>query len=366
MRAGEFISGYRLSTDGTTANGGRSVWAFGTKDDKEFFIKQFLSPKYPVPGEAPGSEKRKRKLKERCERFERQQNRFMSELRNRVRIGGNLTIPVEFVRVGPFYYKVSPKIDVSSITVQDIAKLSFDKKLSIAKTATHCVKTLHNIRIAHGDLKPNNLLINKTEMGQLVAKLIDFDDSFFEGEISENPEDVVGDFVYYSPELLRYIKEGGDELRGKVTCRSDIFALGIIYHQYLSGRLPPFNKSKYRYLAVSVLDGKHPSLGRLRLRNRRLAQLIAEMLSLNPSDRPSAMEILDELKGVGCDGLGRDTSTRHSVSGRLTGTLVAKTKAPLPSESRGPIWGTLTGTKPTVSKWLKGKLLAKRKGRYDR
>lgn len=366
MKAGQLINGYRLSSDGTTANGGRCVWAFGTKDGEQFFIKQFLSPKYPVLGEAPGSEKRKRRLKEKCERFERQQNRFMTEFKKCVCVDGNLTVPVEFIRVGSFYYKIAPKIDVSSVNVRDIAKLPLEKKLLIAKTAAHCVKTLHDIPIVHGDLKPNNILINKTEAGGLVAKLIDFDDSFFEGEISENPEEVVGDFVYCSPELLRYIKGGGDELRAKVTCRSDIFALGIIYYQYLYGRLPTFNKSKYQYLAVSVLDGKSPGLGRLRLRNKKLTKLIAEMLSINPSDRPSAMEILDELKGVGCGGLERDTTTRHSYAGRLKGTLVAKIKTSPPPESRDPISGTGTGTRPAVLEWLKAKLVAKRKGRYDR
>lgn len=355
MKAGQLISGYRLSSDGTTANGGQCVWAFGTKDGKEFFIKQFLSPKYPVPGEAPGSEKRKRKLKEKCERFELQQNRFMAELRKCVFVGENITVPVEFFRVGSFYYKIAPKVDVSSINIKDIARLPLEKKLSIAKTAAHCVKTLHEMHIAHGDLKPSNILIKKTETGEFVAKLIDFDDCFFEGEISENPKEVVGDFVYYSPELLRYIKEGGDELRAKVTCRSDIFALGIIYYQYFYGRLPAFNRSKYRYLAVSVLDGKSPSLNRLRLKNKKLTKLIAGMLSINPGDRPSAVEILDELKSVDCGGL-------DDFVGRLKGTLAAKIKTSPISKSRVPISGAGMDTRPTVSNWLKGKLV----GRYNR
>ncbi|EAR20366.1 protein kinase domain-containing protein [Nitrococcus mobilis] len=360
MRAGEFISGYRLSSDGTTVNGGRCVWAFCTKNGKEFFIKQFLSPKYPVPGEAPGSEERKRKLKEKCERFEQQQNRVMNEFRQRVYTGGNLTVPIEFVRVGSFYYKIAPKIDTSLVDIDDIAKLPLNRRFLIAKTATRCLRTLHNMRIAHGDLKPSNILINKTEMGHFVAKLIDFDDSFFEGEINENPEEVVGDFVYYSPEMLRYIKEGGDDLRASVTCKSDIFALGIIYYQYFSGRLPAFNKSKYRYLAVSVLDGKRPGLGRLRLRNKKLTRLIAEMLSTNPNDRPSAMEILDELKDIDHGGLERGSTTRHSYTGQLKGTLITKTKAPPPSESRNLISGT--GIKSAMSKWLKNKLAPKQNG----
>lgn len=366
MKVGQSINGYRLSSDGTTVNGGRCVWAFGTKDGKEFFIKQFLSPKYPVPGEAPGSENRKRRLMEKCERFEQQQNRFMSEFKNRVRVGGSLTVPVEFIRVGSFYYKIAPKIDASSISIEDIANLPSDRKLLIAKTAARCLKTLHSMRIAHGDLKPNNILINKTEMGHFVAKLIDFDDSFFEGEVNENPEEVIGDFVYYSPELLRYIKEGGDELRTKVTCKSDIFALGIIYHQYFSGRLPKFNKAKYQYLAVSVLDGKRPGLSKRYIKNKKLTSLITEMLSINPGDRPSAMEIIDELKNIDCGEMERRSAARNSYSGQLKGTLLAKTKAPSPSESGGLISSSGAGSGSGVSKWLLNKLVAKRKARFER
>ena len=349
MKAGQLINGYRLSCDGTTANGGRCVWAFGTKDGEEFFIKQFLSPKYPIPGEAPGSEKRKRKLKEKCECFEQQQNRFMIELKKRAHAGSNLTAPVEFIRVGSFYYKIAPKIDVSSVDIKNIAKLPLENKLSIAKTAAHCVQALHDIGIAHGDLKPNNILIKKTETGEFVAKLIDFDDSFFEGEITENPTEVVGDFVYYSPELLRYMKNGGDELRAKVTCRSDIFALGIIYYQYFYGQLPAFNKSKYKYLAVAVLDGKSPGLGRLRLKNRKITKLIERMLSLNPSDRPSAMEIVDELGRVDRDGLDRFAGWLKRPVVTFTGWL----KRPLITFA-----GWLNGTLVAFAGWLKGPLVA--------
>ncbi|MDN5848119.1 MAG: protein kinase [Nitrococcus sp.] len=322
MKIGEVINGYRLYSDGTTTNGGRSVWAFATKGKEHFFIKQFLSPKYPVPGQAPGSEKRKRMLMEKCQRFEKEQNRFMAELRNCVRLGGNLIVPIEFVRVDSFYYKIALKVDVSSFDVSGIAELPFENKLVIATTAAHSVAILHQMRIAHGDLKPNNLLINKTAEGEFVAKLIDFDESFFEGEVNENPGEVVSDFVYYSPELLRYIKTGGDELRAKVTCKSDIFSLGIIYYQYFHGRLPKFNKSKYQYLAVSVLDGKTPGLGGLRVKNKKLAKLIGDMLAIDPNDRPSATQVVEELKGVDCGSVERGTRTLYNVGRWLSAALV--------------------------------------------
>ena len=56
MKKGQVINGYRILQDFSTARGGLSKWTFAEKAGKEYFIKEFLSPTYPVDG-APGSAK---------------------------------------------------------------------------------------------------------------------------------------------------------------------------------------------------------------------------------------------------------------------------------------------------------------------
>ncbi|NJK84070.1 MAG: serine/threonine protein kinase, partial [Saprospiraceae bacterium] len=48
MLQGDIIKGYRIVKDFSTAGGGLSKWSFAEREGKEYFIKEFLSPKYPT------------------------------------------------------------------------------------------------------------------------------------------------------------------------------------------------------------------------------------------------------------------------------------------------------------------------------
>ncbi len=69
--------------------------------------------------------------------------------------------------------------------------------------------------------------------------------------------------------------------------------LGILFHQYLCGELPEFDKSRYDYTFEAVLDD-----GNVKISNKvdsRFAGLIKRMLDKDPDKRPSVTEIFDEL-----------------------------------------------------------------------
>ena len=57
---------------------------------------------------------------------------------------------------------------------------------------------------------------------------------------------------YYSPELVSYIQ--GSAAAGDLTEASDIFALGLIYAEYLTGALPAFDPAHHE-AAIAVLNG---------------------------------------------------------------------------------------------------------------
>lgn len=70
----------------------------------------------------------------------------------------------------------------------------------------------------------------------------------------------------------------------------DIFALGVLFHQYWTGELPKIG-ADYRYAFEAVLDGSDVQLNNsipLELR-----KTISRMLSAEPASRPSAREILE-------------------------------------------------------------------------
>ena len=69
----EKLGSYLLTGHLTSQNSGYSVWGFGKKNGRDFFIKQFLSPKYPDNDtvSSPASIEKRRK---RCERFEQKKS----------------------------------------------------------------------------------------------------------------------------------------------------------------------------------------------------------------------------------------------------------------------------------------------------
>jgi serine/threonine protein kinase len=283
------IHGYRLLGEFKTAGAGQCRWTFAKKDGKEYFIKEFLQPKYPLPG-VPGSKETKSKNQEKCTRFEKRQHKVIDALRGKSVPGGNLIISIDFFRDGTMYYKVTEKVDT---TFSKVVSLTFEQKNFIIRTIANSLGILHKAGIVHGDLKPDNILIKHTDSGMFVSKLIDLDDSYFSGDPPE-PEDLVGDIIYYSPEQGRYVANSGDCAPGELTIGSDIFTLGLIIHFYLTGKLPSFDGKKYKYIHDAVNDGAP-----LRLDHSLKAEIrdfLNYMLDKDPEKRPSIDNVFDWAK----------------------------------------------------------------------
>ncbi|MDR1867171.1 MAG: protein kinase [Treponema sp.] len=333
MKKGDSINGYILQDNFKYV--GQCGWTFASKEGNDFFIKEFLSPKYPLP-ESPGSEKTKKRKKILCEQFEKHHISIMNALFRKCSSGGNLIVTIDFFRKGTTYYKVTDKVDVSSITIDNISKLSLEKKLLILKTVSHSLQILHNANIVHGDLKPDNILIKRKEEASTevyIAKLIDFDSSYFSGEPLQFSEDVIGDMVYYSPELGRYVEGLDGASLEKIQLKSDIFALGLIYHQYLSGNLPQFDHTKYRYSYSAVLDGIDLILDPAIPSN--LQNLLKSMLDKAPNNRPSIKEVFDTIPLFSKISADREDKSppmnsisvnESEMSGTLRGTLIKTNK----------------------------------------
>jgi serine/threonine protein kinase len=293
MKKGDMIRDYRILNDFIVA-GGMSKISFAKRGDTEYFIKEFLSPRYPVKG-APGSPESIARRQKRCDAFEAHHKKLNDAIGSKCAFGGNLVYAVDFFRAETSYYKITEKIDVASLTSKDISKLPLDKILIILKTVTHSLKILHDLNIVHGDLKPDNILIKQTKTGGYTTKLIDFDNSYFSEYPPENKEEVVGTPEYYSPELATYIKTGEtDEDRKTLTVQSDIFALGIIFTEYLTGEKPKFN-SKYNYTWEAIID--HSSINiKGGGRTIKLKELLCLMLQKEKEKRPSIEEVFNILK----------------------------------------------------------------------
>jgi serine/threonine protein kinase len=352
MKAGDVINGYRILEDFRVVGAGLSKWTFAAKDGREYFIKEFLSPTWPDE-HAPGSAQTKMRKRRRCAAFERHHRRIMEALAAVSGLGGNLIVTLDFFRWGAKYYKVTEKVEVAGLEPAAVASLPFQDQLVLLKTVAHSLRILHDRGIVHGDLKPGNVLIKRTELGY-TTKLIDFDNAYLAGE-PPPPEEIVGTMNYYAPELVGYIQEAGTAA-SELTQKADIFALGLIYAEYLTGALPPFDAATHQYAGVAARAGEILRLPPTSL-PAPVVELVDRMLLADPAARPTIAETHTTLMGI------RTPTTTTAV---LTGAPAPAAPSP-PSrlKGRGLRGATPRPSTPTPERGptrrLVGKLLERRK-----
>ncbi len=122
----------------------------------------------------------------------------------------------------------------------------------ITEQITRGLRAFHRMEMLHQDLRPDNIMIDKTN----TVKIIDFGSVRVAGVAEAAPadrDDILGTVQYTAPEYF---------LGEHVSARSDLFSLGVITYQMLAGKLPygasaakARTKSQVRKLRyVSVLD----------------------------------------------------------------------------------------------------------------
>ncbi|MCP4899693.1 MAG: serine/threonine protein kinase [bacterium] len=119
----------------------------------------------------------------------------------------------------------------------DRSRLSVEDRLELFTRVCDGVQHAHHRGIIHRDLKPSNILVAEQD-GVPVPKIIDFGiakalDRPLLGVTELTGERIIGTPAYMSPESLGIV-DGSEE----VDTRSDVYALGILLYELLSGTRP--------------------------------------------------------------------------------------------------------------------------------
>jgi len=108
----------------------------------------------------------------------------------------------------------------------DSRKLTVEARIRLFLQVCDAVEFAHRNLIVHGDLKPANILVT----GEGTAKLLDFGTA----KLSRDPEASVSQFAILTP---RYASP--EQIRGeRVNTLSDVFSLGVILYEMLTGAWP--------------------------------------------------------------------------------------------------------------------------------
>ncbi len=144
-------------------------------------------------------------------------------------------------------------------TLQDFIKTNPDTKIldKIIQDIIQGVSYLHDEGIIHRDLKPGNILITKNRKGEPVAKITDFGisrDTLTDKTIEESFTEGIGTPHYMAPEQFFKKKFG---LKGEISERTDIWALGVVIYRALTNKLPFGHGSKdYELIRDAITNDK--------------------------------------------------------------------------------------------------------------
>ena len=278
------IGDFQLTEPWSTEGAGTSMWSFAERNGKMYHIKQHLSPVCPEAGCGIAAETIDRK-REICNAYYQRTRRLYDAVNSSAT--GNIVTVDEFFFFKTKFYTITEKIDNIDIPAASIARLPQVKKLLLLKVLTYSLMSLHKHGVVHADLKITNIMFKKTgNQENLLPKLIDFSDSFL---VDAPNRYMVGD-VYLAPESYRFID--GDDV--KITQKADIFALGLLFHEFYTGNLPGFDK-KYDYAFEALLDQAALSLDP-GIQPNGLASVVHGMLATEPEERPSAEAVFKALQ----------------------------------------------------------------------
>lgn len=280
------MNGYVLDAPFSNKDAGFSRWTTAVKNGKRYFIKEFLNPVYPVIQNI--SEDIRREKINDCSIFELDKRRLYSRINDAS--DGNIVRINEFFRYDAHYYIVTDYIDALHLPASDMVNIPFIDRLLLCRQLAHSGMLLHKYRIAHADIKETNILIKRSATGKPVGKIIDLECCFSEENPPRYEYELSGDQVYLSPESCRFMF--GESVR--LTCKIDVFAFGLLFHQYLTGSLPDFDRTRYNYPHESILDGKPLILSKNLYGDIRT--ILAGMLIGDPDRRMSMETVFLELQ----------------------------------------------------------------------
>lgn len=178
-------------------------------------------------------------------------HKFIDSFRRESQAAASLSHPnivniYDVGREGNIHYIVMELIEGKTLSdyIHEQGPMAYPKVIILSKQIAAALSFAHKNHIIHRDVKPHNIMI--TPSG--TAKITDFGiaKAVNAATIVDNTEGIIGSVHYFSPEQAR---------GGYVDEKSDIYSLGIVMYEMLTGRVP-FDGDNPVNIALMHINGE--------------------------------------------------------------------------------------------------------------
>lgn len=178
-------------------------------------------------------------------------HKFIDSFRRESQAAASLSHPnivniYDVGREGNIHYIVMELIEGRTLSdyIKEQGAMSYPKVIALSKQIAAALAFAHKNHIIHRDVKPHNVML--TPNG--TAKITDFGiaKAVNAATIVDNTDGIIGSVHYFSPEQAR---------GGYVDEKSDIYSLGIVMYEMLTGRVP-FDGDNPVNIALMHINGE--------------------------------------------------------------------------------------------------------------
>jgi serine/threonine protein kinase len=203
--------------------------------------------------------------------------------------------------------------------LRDRGHMDVEQAVDVLVQACQGLDYAHRHGVVHRDVKPGNLLVSDADQ----VKLADFGIARATDQSSiTQVGSVLGTAAYLAPEQARGEEAGP---------RADLYSLGVVAYQLLSGRLP-YEAGSLSELALKQQREAPAALDQLNPRvPRELAQVVEAALAIEQENRPADAMVLAEAFRNGAHGitsLPPTAATAHLATGAATNVLPTRREPP--------------------------------------